>query len=90
MIDSPLSRDNQRGESPPPARTRVTLPARLASAVLKHPLQAAAFWGAVALPLVYVPLLAFGLDTNFRAQVFVGLLALHVLALFLGRSYSVE
>lgn len=90
MIDSPLSSDDRQGESPPPERSRAALPARLVSAVLEHPVRALAFWGAIALPFVYLPLLAFGLETPTQARAFIGLVGAHVLALFVGRSYSLE
>jgi len=88
MVDTPLSGDNQQGESPPTSRTRVTLPARLATTALKQPLQAAAFWSAITLPLLYLPLLAFGIDDRVQAGAFLGLLGLHAVALIVGRSYS--
>lgn len=55
---------------------------------LSEPLSAVAFWGAIALPLLYVPLLAAGLGTTQDLVLFLGLFALHLVALFGGRSYG--
>lgn len=90
MTDSPLSNDERQGEGPPPRRSRVTLPARVASAAIKHPVQAVAFWGAIALPFAYLPLLAYGLRNETLAWIFLGLVGAHVVALFVGRSYSLD
>lgn len=56
--------------------------------MLSEPLSAIAFWIAIALPLLYVPLLAAGLDTIQDLLVFLGLFALHLAALFGGRRYT--
>lgn len=55
---------------------------------LSRPLSAVAFWSAIALPLLYVPLLAAGLGTTQDLLLFLGLFALHLVALFGGRSYG--
>ena len=47
-----------------------------------------AFWSAIALPALYVPLLALGLDTRQDLALFLALFALHVVALVAGRSYG--
>ena len=50
--------------------------------------RAAGFWGAIALPFVYLPLLAVGLDSPTQAALFLGLLGAHLLAVLLGRGYD--
>jgi hypothetical protein len=55
---------------------------------LTEPLAALAFWGAIALPLLYVPLLAAGLGSTQDLALFLGLFALHLAALVGGRSYG--
>lgn len=55
---------------------------------LSEPLSAVAFWSAIALPLLYVPLLAAGLGSTQDLLLFLGLFALHLVALFGGRSYG--
>lgn len=55
---------------------------------LAEPLSAVAFWSAIALPLLYVPLLAAGLGTTQDLLLFLGLFALHLVTLFGGRSHG--
>lgn len=64
--------------------------ARRASAAVGEPIQAIAFWSAVTLPFVYLPLLLIGLDSRRRAGAFAVLLLAHVIALLLGQSYRSE
>lgn len=47
-----------------------------------------AFWMAVALPLVYLPLLATGLDGGRTPVVFVLLVSAHICALWAGRAHG--
>lgn len=61
---------------------------RLLVGSLSEPLSAVAFWSAIALPLLYVPLLAAGLGTTQDLLLFLGLFVLHVIALIGGRSYA--
>ena len=51
------------------------------------PLSALAFWAAIALPALYIPLLVAGLESTGDLSVFLGLFGLHLLALFGGRSH---
>jgi hypothetical protein len=60
---------------------------RRSLAVVAAPLRFIAFWAAVALPFLYVPLLAGGLEGQ-QALVFVGLLAANAAALVLGHDYG--
>ena len=55
---------------------------------LSEPLSAVAFWSAIALPLLYVPLLAAGLGSTQDLLLFLGLFALHLAALLGGRSHG--
>jgi uncharacterized membrane protein len=62
--------------------------------VLNHqfvaaPIQIISFWLSIALPVLYVPLLFEGLRGSIFT-VFAGLVAPHVLTLFLGRNYRRE
>ncbi|ELZ60824.1 hypothetical protein G3A49_10900 [Haloferax volcanii] len=51
------------------------------------PLETVAFWSAVALPLAYLPVLSGGLSTG-ELPLFAGLIALHAVALVLGRDHG--
>ena len=46
-----------------------------------------AFWGAIVLPIAYLSLLFVGIDDASGLLLFLGLFALHVLALVAGRSH---
>ncbi len=54
------------------------------------PLRAVAFWLAVALPFLYVPLLFTGLSDTTAITAFLILLGANVVALLLGHSYLSE
>jgi hypothetical protein len=58
--------------------------------MLLQPVEAAGFWAAVGLPFIYVPLLVRGLETPTIQLTVAVLLALHVLALVLGRHYNAD
>lgn len=62
-------------------------PLRRTLTVVAAPLRFIAFWAAVALPFLYVPLLAGGLEGQ-QALVFAGLLAANAAALVLGHEYG--
>jgi hypothetical protein len=47
-----------------------------------------AFWGAIALPFTYVPLVAAGIDSVSTLLAFAFLVALHVCSLVVGHSYK--
>ena len=55
---------------------------------VRHVASALAFWGAIALPAVYLPLLASGIETPDGLLTFLLLLGCHVLALVGGRRYG--
>lgn len=71
---------------------RPALPRRIDSPLrlLTAPLSALSFWSAIALPALYVPLMVAGIDTTRGLLLFLGLIGLHLLALFGGRSYASE
>lgn len=54
---------------------------------LVRPIEAIGFWAAVAMPFVYLPLLITGIDTTSEGIALIALIALHVLALIVGRRY---
>lgn len=90
MTNSPLPEDSSRNEGETPSRNSALVPARRATAHLKDPIRVVSFWTAAILPLVYLPLLAYGLNSPERAGAFLVLVAANVVALIFGRSYSVE
>jgi hypothetical protein len=49
---------------------------------------ATAFWVAIPLPLVYIPVLAAGVENRSQGMALVVLIGLHVLALGLGQPYA--
>ncbi|MBZ6495396.1 hypothetical protein [Natrinema longum] len=55
---------------------------------LHHSVTAAGFWIGTLLPVVYLPVILAGIDSISRLSLFVGLLALHALALVVGHDYS--
>lgn len=52
-----------------------------------EPVQAIAFWLAVVLPLVHLPILATGLSNGAETTLFVGLLGLNVVAVVAGHAH---
>lgn len=56
-------------------------------ALLRRPVEALGFWSAVFLPFLYVPLFLSGLHTAGTRYACFALIALHVVALVVGREY---
>ena len=54
---------------------------------LATPVRVAGFWGAIVLPVCYVPVLATGLSTSFEAGIFLGLIGVNLLALYVGHAH---
>jgi len=54
---------------------------------VRRAVSALSFWGAIALPSVYLPLLVFGVDSTEGLTTFLLLFGLHLVALFGGRRY---
>lgn len=69
-------------------RTRLLDVVERASSTALVQLRAAGFWTAIALPFLYVPILAYGLEEQHHLLAFLGLLALNLVALFLGRGHT--
>lgn len=65
-------------------------PARESSFVqrLRTYLSPLLFWSAIVLPLLYLPLLAIGIDTTTRLGTLVALLFFHIFCLLAGHSYT--
>jgi hypothetical protein len=61
---------------------------RFAVLTVARPFEAAAFWSAIALPFLYVPLLISGLGSSAQFTAFLALLALHVVAIVGGHRYN--
>lgn len=60
------------------------------SGMLLQPVEAVGFWAAVGLPFIYVPLILRGLETPTMQLAVAVLIAVHVLALVLGRHYNTD
>jgi hypothetical protein len=58
--------------------------------LVRRPVEAMAFWAAIVLPFVYLPLLVGGFDDTTSLLLFVGLVAANVLALFVGHDHKRE
>ena len=61
-----------------------------AAAATRGLLSTLSFWGAIALPALYIPLLANGIETVDGLGLFFGLFGTHVMALVGGRRRHVE
>ncbi|WP_458205504.1 hypothetical protein [Haladaptatus sp. NG-SE-30] len=59
----------------------------LPAASLSAPIRLVGFWAAIALPFLYLPLLATGLETTGQRQIFLVLLVLNLVALLVGRRH---
>lgn len=57
-------------------------------ATIARPLEAVAFWSAIALPFLYVPLLLNGVGTTAQLTAFLTLLVLHALTIVGGHRYN--
>ncbi|MGM0389845.1 MAG: hypothetical protein ACQEP0_15350 [Natrinema limicola] len=54
---------------------------------LAGPIRTTGFWGAIVLPILYLPVFITGLSTSFGASLFLGLVVLHLLALYVGHAH---
>jgi hypothetical protein len=52
------------------------------------PVRGMAFWTAITLPFLYLPLLAYGLESSATRLAFLALVACNAVALVVGHSYS--
>ncbi len=80
---SPLSNESLARSNPEAERDC----GRLRRSV-KRPAQFLSFWGAIALPFVHLPLLVQGLGDPQVTLTFLALLAVNVLALYVGHGYN--
>lgn len=83
MSHEPVERRESRRE-----RNHRALPSGRYLGLVAGTIEMIGFWTAIALPFLYVPLLATGLGTAPRRVAFVGLLALNVAALIVGHRYK--
>ena len=60
----------------------------VALAHLLRPLEAVAFWSAIALPFLHVPLLLRGLETTGELFTFFALLVLNAVAIIVGHGHN--
>ncbi|ATW88954.1 hypothetical protein halTADL_2207 [Halohasta litchfieldiae] len=65
----------------------VTDAARRGTLALEASIRGVSFWAAILLPLVYLPLLSGGLEPQ-TGYIVIGLLALNLIALFVGHSHT--
>lgn len=63
-------------------------PSQLTVSALARPFEATAFWSAIALPFLYLPLLINGLGSSAQLTAFLTLLALPVVAIVCGYGYN--
>jgi hypothetical protein len=75
---------------PTPAEDRSSTAAQLYRLAPTSPLRALAFWLAVLLPFLHVPLLVAGVGAPGRLPAYLGLVGLNAVALVVGHSYEVE
>lgn len=82
---SPVSNESIAPSSPEPEQRE-----RYSSLIrsIKGPTQFLSFWVAIALPFVHLPLLSQGLGDPDVTLAFVVLLAVNVLALYVGHGYN--
>lgn len=72
------------------ARHRLPSIPRNGIVAVQQPARAIAFWSAIALPFLHLGLLINGLSTPAEIVVFMGLLAVNLVALYVGHSYRRE
>ncbi len=53
-----------------------------------RPIEAIAFWSAIALPFLYLPLLVSGLGSNAQLTAFLVLLCVHAVAIVVGHRHN--
>lgn len=78
-----MSRPTPSASDRPNGTRRIDPPGRW----IRRPVSAISFWGAIALPLLYLPLFYVGIDTTDELVAFLGLFGVHILALVGGRHY---
>ncbi len=83
---SSLAARHDAGDSGDPTASLTTVAGNYRDELVRS-FEAAAFWSAIALPFLHVPLLLAGLNTTAEQVAFVSLLTLNVLALVVGHSH---
>ncbi|ELY67743.1 hypothetical protein [Natrinema versiforme] len=58
-----------------------------AAPAIATPIRAAGFWTAIAMPILYLPLLARGLSSSLEGGVFLALIVGNLLALYVGHAH---
>lgn len=86
--NSAIGSSGEAGETTAERPEFATLADRFRDHALTTPLEVVGFWTAVALPFLYVPLLATGISTQGELLTFVGLVALNVAALIAGHGHK--
>lgn len=79
---------SDRGDPAPTAKAVTVL--ETAGQIAIKQTRALGFWSAVALPFLYLPLLAAGLETVTETTAVLALLVLNLLALLVGRGYNTD
>ena len=77
-----------RSQMTDPEALRTVLSEYLPQLSLVQPIARIAFWAAIVLPFLYLPLLATGLDSGAETVAFVALLVCNGLAIVLGQQYG--
>ena len=73
-----------------PRSLRETVSTLSVPRLLAQPVKQLSFWAAIVLPFMHLSLLATGLDSPSMTAAFVGLVALNVCTLYVGRTYGEE
>lgn len=76
--DAPRDGDDQDRETPTLERVAPSL---------ADPIRKTGFWVAIVLPVFYLPLLLVGLSSTIAVGLFVGLVAMHLFALYVGHAH---
>ncbi|MFC6768231.1 hypothetical protein [Natrinema soli] len=89
MANPPSLTDRRSADSSPSSERRDDEHGALERATpgLATPIRAAGFWTAIAMPILYVPVLATGLSSSFDGLLFLGLLLGNLLALYVGHAH---
>lgn len=89
MASPPSHHDRRSADSSPSGDRRDDEHGALERAApeLASPIRAAGFWAAIAMPFLYVPLLATGLSSSLDGMLFLGLLVGNLLALYVGHAH---
>lgn len=88
MSNASLHSDSNSLDEPNSLHERVARYVRNTIPAARTAGRAAGFWSAVTIPLVYLPLLAAGLDTTQDVSLFLSLLLLNLVGLVVGRNHA--